>query len=184
MLASDLAKHLDSVHAWHIEIERNDVGLQLFQFLEAHFAVHRRSHYFDRRVVQQSFGNKLPHECRIVDNEDTCLRPHAIAPTAGILARRDTTAGMLRINTTVPSPRIDAPLTKGEAESSSSRALITSSSSPTRLSTARPNRRVPASITITNVRRALSTARGPRSSKRASVRTCSRSRNTSCPSTR
>ena len=62
------------------------------------------------------------------------------------------TAGTLRIRTTVPSPRIDAPLTKSLAMISDGSALMTSSSSPTRLSTSRPKRFSAAPMTMTKLR--------------------------------
>ena len=56
---------------------------------------------------------------------------HAMAPSGIARERRESTAGTFKINTTVPSPRIEAPLTRSLATISFGRALMTSSSSPT-----------------------------------------------------
>ena len=117
MLARDLAQHFDSVHARHFEIERDDVRMQLFDLAEADQAVHRRADNFDVWVVRERLRNELPHERGIIDHEDADLLAHAIAPTAGIRERCEITAGTFRISTTVPSPRIEAPLTRGDVTS-------------------------------------------------------------------
>ena len=117
MLARDLAQHFDAVHARHFEIERDDVRAQFLDFLQADHAVHRRAHDFDRGIAQQGLRNELPHQRGIVHDEHADSFAHAVAPTAGILERCETTAGTLRISTTVPSPRIEAPLTSGEVTS-------------------------------------------------------------------
>src|SRR5580704_5367997 len=152
MLARDLAKHLNPVHPWHIEIERHDVRPQFGDFSKANLAVHRCANHFNRWIVQKRLRDQLAHERGIVDDENSKFVAHAVAPTAGILARCEITAGTLRMSTTVPSPRIDAPLTSGEVTRRSSSALITSSSSPIKLSTASPNFRLPDPITMTKVR--------------------------------
>src|SRR6266702_73223 len=94
--AHDEAKRLDSVHARHFEIERNDVVPQLLN-----------------------------------------------------LFHRESTAGTFKMRTTVPSPRMEAPLTRSLETISPGSALITNSSSPTRLSTRRPKRFSAAPMTIT-----------------------------------
>ena len=64
---------------------------------------------------------------------------------------RDSTAGTFRMRTTVPSPRIEAPLTRSLETMSLGSALMTSSSSPTRLSTTRPKRFSAAPMTMTKL---------------------------------
>ena len=114
MLARDLAQHLDAVHARHFEIERHDVRVQLLDLSQADHAVHGRADDFDGWVALQHLRNQLAHERGIVHDEHADFFAHAVAPTAGIRERCETTAGTFRISTTVPSPRIEAPLTSGE----------------------------------------------------------------------
>ena len=152
MLAGDLPQHFDAVHARHVDIERDHVRVQLVDFLQPDGAIHGGADDFDGRIALQHLRDQLAHQRRIVDHQHADFLAHAMAPTAGIRERCETTAETFKIKTTVPSPRIEAPLTIGEVISSSSSALMTSSSSPIRLSTARPKRRAPAPMTTTNVR--------------------------------
>src|SRR5271170_8120978 len=180
MLPRDLPQHLEPIHPRHVQIQRHHVRMQLFQLSQSHFAVHRRAHHFNRRIPLQHLRNQLPHQRRIIHHQHAYLfahaGAHAVAPTAGIRARCDTTAGMFRISTIVPSPRIEAPLTNGEVTNWSSNALMTSSSSPISLSTANPNRRLPAPITTTKTRFDLSNVSEDSSrSRRTNVSTCCRS---------
>src|SRR5882724_533208 len=147
--AHNHAQSFHAIHAWHFQIERNYVGTQLFNFLEGERAVHGGAHDFDRRVALQDAGDELPHECGIIHHENSNAFAHAIAPRGIARERRERTAGTLRIKTTVPSPRIDAPLTRSLATISAGRALMTSSSSPTNWSTSRPKRFSAAPMTIT-----------------------------------
>src|SRR5579871_1913664 len=185
VLARDLAEHFETVHARHFEIERDDTGAQLFDFFQPDFAVHRGAYNFDGRVVRKRLRNQLAHQRRVIDHEHSDFFAHAMAPRGAAFDSCATTAGTFRISTTVPSPRIDAPLTSGEVTRLSSSALMTSSSSPNKLSTARPNFRLPAEIMTTNVRSGRwFTMRGPSPSRRINGRTWSRSWKTSRSSTR
>ena len=71
--------------------------------------------------------------------------------------KRSISAIMLRIRTTRPSPRIEAPLTRSVVIDWSSSALMTNSSSPSSPSTMTPNLRSPLLMTSTKIlRRAVS----------------------------
>src|SRR5712664_2024523 len=175
-------------HARHFQIERHDIRLKLFNFFQSKCAVHRGSDDFDGRIARENRGNQFPHQRGIVNDEDSNTFCHAMAPSGFARERRDRTAGTFKMRTTVPSPRMDAPLTKSLDMISAGSALMTNSSSPTRLSTRRPKRFSAAPMTTTKcffltgcvsmLRRRLS------SSKRTSVRIWSRSRRTSRWSTR
>src|SRR6266481_5441041 len=186
--AHDQAQRFHSVHARHFQIERHDIRLKLFYFFQSKCAVHRGSDDFDRGIARENRGNQFPHQRGIVDDEDSNTLHHAMAPSGFARERRDRTAGTFKMSTTVPSPRMDAPLTRSLDMISAGSALMTSSSSPTRLSTRRPKRFSAAPMTMTKcfflrgcvsmLRRRLS------SSKRTSVRIWSRRRTTSRWSTR
>src|SRR5208283_280382 len=160
-VAHDHAQSFDAVHAGHL-----DVG-----------------------IAFENNGDQLPHEGGIIDHQNSDALSHAMAPKGKDRDNRVRMAGTFKIRTTVPSPRMDAPLTRSLATMSPGRALITSSSSPTRLSTTKPKRFSATPMTITKLffffSPGASTAwmrlRPPR---RTSVRICSRSRRTSRWSTR
>src|SRR5271170_6466760 len=153
MLASDLAQHLHAVHARHFQIESDNVRTKLLNLAQSDQAVHSCAHDLDGGIAEQCLGDQLAHQRRIIDHEHADLfiyarvipagAAHAVAPSGNVRERCEIKAGTFRINTTVPSPRMEAPLTSGDATRRSSSALMTSSSSPTRLSTANPNRRPP-----------------------------------------
>src|SRR5208337_2054943 len=98
-------------------------------------------------------------------------KPAIFGPMASARPRvkRSIRAIMFRMRTTLPSPRIEAPLTRSVVIDRSSSALITSSPSPSSASTTTPNLRSPLWITSTNsLRRAVSGPFGgfePRRSK-------------------
>ena len=121
--AHDQAQGLHAVHARHFEIEGDDVGLELFDFFQGEGAVHRGANDFDGGIAREDRGNQLPHERGVIDYEDTDAFAHAIAPSGVARERRDKTAGTFRIRTTVPSPRIDAPLTRSLANDVSGQGL-------------------------------------------------------------
>src|SRR5262249_58900591 len=147
--AHDEAQGFHAVHAGHFEIEGNDIRLQLFDFRQGKCAVHRSADNFNTGIAGQNNRNQFPHQRGIINNEHTDAFAHAIAPSGLARERRERTAGTFRIRTTVPSPRMDAPLTRSLATNSPGRALMTSSSSPTIWSTRRPKRRSAAPITTT-----------------------------------
>src|SRR5260370_31279933 len=76
-------------------------------------------------------------------------RPAIRGPVASARPRvkRSIRAIMFRMRTTLPSPRIDAPLTRSVVVDWSSSALMTNSSSPSSPSTMTPNLRSPLLIT-------------------------------------
>src|ERR1700676_182771 len=147
--AHDEAESFHAVHAGHLEIEGDDVGLELFDFFESESAVHGGADDLDGGVAGEDGGNEFAHQRGIIDNQDTDAFAHAIAPSGVARERRERTAGTLRIRATVPSPRIEAPLTRSLGMMSVGKALMTSSSSPTRLSTRRPKRFSAAPMTMT-----------------------------------
>src|SRR5947209_16454609 len=129
--------------------------MQLFDLFQAEFAVHGGAHHGDAGILREDLRYQLPHQSGIIDHQNTDRSAQAVAPfvvpgTACGLPSRFTTALMLRMSTTVPSPRMEAPLTRSVATKWSSSALMTSSSSPTSLSTTNPNFRSPMAITMTN----------------------------------
>src|SRR6267143_311595 len=145
----DEAQRLHAVHARHLEVEGHDIGLELFNFFQCKSAVHGGADNFDGRFARKNRRDQFPHEGGIVDDENPDALAHAIAPSGVARARRERTAGTFRMRTTVPSPRIDAPLTKSLETISAGSAFMTSSSSPTRLSTRRPKRFSAAPMTTT-----------------------------------
>src|SRR5229473_1386113 len=188
--AHNQAQRFHSVHPRHFQVECDDVGMKLLDFLQREGAVHRRTHHFDGWVALENRGDELAHQCGIIDDEDADPLAHAIAPRGVARDSRERTAGTFKIKTTVPSPRIEAPLTRSLEMISLGSALMTSSSSPTRLSTMSPKRFSAAPMTITKLRffffsAAASTAWISLSRlRRTNVRICSRKRKTSRRSTR
>src|SRR5580658_7547456 len=193
-------QRVDPVHARHFQIKRDHVRLQLFNFFQGEVSVHRRAHHFNRFVGSQHLRDQLPHQRRIVDHEhahEVFLHacppvPEAIAVIAirirsvwvssspeftrpvssgFALAACSTTAGRLRISTTRPSPRIDAPETRSVEKVWSSRALITSSSSPSSASTISPYFLSPTEMTSTKslALRSLSSGAGRPSRSKGST---------------
>src|SRR5262249_16889931 len=150
--AHDLAEHFHSVHARHLQIQRDHVWLEVFDFFEPKRSVHSCAYNLDVAVPRQNLRNQFAHQSRIIHHQNPDPRTHAVAPIV-TCARPSlaTTLAMLRISTTVPSPRMEAPLTRSVATRWSSRALITSSSSPTSWSTTSPNLRSPSAVTTTNI---------------------------------
>src|SRR6266481_8012900 len=134
------AQGFQAVHARHFEVEGDDVRLEFSDLAQGEGAVHGGADDLDVRIALEDHGNQLPHESGIVDDQDSDAFFHAIAPRGRDRDSRERIAGTLRIRTTVPSPRIEAPLTRSLATISPGRALMTSSSSPTMLSTTRPKR--------------------------------------------
>src|SRR5712671_3797379 len=150
--AHDQAEGFQTVHPRHFEVEGDDVGVELLDFLQREGAIHGGADHFDGRIPLQDGGDELPHQRGIIDDEYSDALAHAIAPKGVARERRERTAGTLRIKTTVPSPRMEAPLTRSLEMISSGSAFMTNSSSPTRLSTTRPKRFSAAPITITKLR--------------------------------
>src|SRR6267142_3320391 len=148
--AHDEAERLYSVHTRHFQVQCDNVRLKLFNLLQRERAIHGGPDDLDVRVARKNNGDQLPHQRGIIHYENADAFAHAIAPSGVARERRERTAGTFKIRTTVPSPRIEAPLTKPLAMSSPGSALITSSSSPTIWSTSKPKRRSAAPMTITN----------------------------------
>src|SRR5882724_7158886 len=145
----DEAQRFHAIHAGHVQVQGDHIRLQLFNFFQRKCAVHSGANNFYRRFARQDRGDQFPHESGIIDDENSDTVAHAIAPRGFARASRERTAGTFKIRTTVPSPRMEAPLTKSLETISVGSALITSSSSPTRLSTMRPKRFSAAPMTMT-----------------------------------
>ena len=79
--AHDQAQRLHAVHARHFQIQCDDVGTKLFDLFQRECAVHRRAHHFDRGIAGEDRRDELPHERRIIDNENADLFAHAMAPS-------------------------------------------------------------------------------------------------------
>src|SRR5215470_1693512 len=144
----DHTKRFHAVHSRHLEVEGYHVRAQLFDLLEREGPVHGGSDHLDLRVARQNVGDQLPHQRGIVHHQDSDPFFHAIAPSGMARESRESTAGTFKISTTVPSPRIEAPLTRSLATMSAGSALMTSSSSPTSWSTMRPKRFSAAPMTM------------------------------------
>src|ERR1700677_2017636 len=150
--AHDEAQRLHAIHARHFQIERNHVGPEFLDLLQSESAIHRGADDFDGRIAREDRGDELAHQRGVVHDEDADGVAHAIAPRGVARERRARTAGTLRISTTVPSPKMEAPLTKSLETISEGSALMTNSSSPTSWSTSKPKRFSAAPITITKSR--------------------------------
>src|SRR5256885_12277080 len=138
-----------AIHPRHLQIKGHHIGLQLFNFFQCESAIHGGADNFDGRIAREDRGDQFPHESGVIDDENADTFAHAIAPSGVPREVRDRTAGTLRMRTTVPSPRKEAPLTRSLETISAGSALITSSSSPTKLSTRRPKRFSAAPMTMT-----------------------------------
>src|SRR5215469_10367145 len=182
--AHDHAQGLEAVHARHFEIEGDHVGMEFFNLAKGERAIHGGANDLDVRIALEDQGNQLPHERGIVDDQYSHAVFHAMAPRGRDRDRRERIAGTLRIRTTVPSPRMEAPLTRSLVTISPGNALITSSSSPTRLSTTSPKRfsAIPMTTTKFFVFLEFAASTGWMRLiwfKRTRVRICSRRRSTS-----
>src|SRR6267142_2633066 len=135
--AHNQAQCFQAIHSRHFQVEGDDVRVELFDLFQRKRAIHGCADHFNGGIPLQDGGDELAH---------------AIAPKGVARERRERTAGTFRISTTVPSPRIEAPLTRSLEIISVGSALITNSSSPTMLSTMRPKRFSAAPITITKLR--------------------------------
>src|SRR6267378_7950129 len=150
--AHNQAQGLEAIHSRHFQVERDDIRVELLDFFQRERAIHGGADHFDGGIPLQNGGNEFPHERGIINNEDSDALAHAIAPKGVARERRERTAGTFRISTTVPSPRMEAPLTRSLEIISVGSALITNSSSPTKWSTTRPKRFSAAPMTITKLR--------------------------------
>src|SRR5271154_4297369 len=146
----DQAQRFHAIHARHFQVEGDDVGMQLFNFLQSESSIHGCADHFDVRVAREDRGDQFPHQGGIIHDENfDAGGAHAMAPNGRERDRRERTAGTFKMSTTVPSPRMEAPLTRSLEIMSLGSALMTSSSSPTMLSTTRPKRFSAAPITMT-----------------------------------
>src|SRR5580765_7926377 len=129
--AHNQAKSFHALHARHFQIEGDHIGTELFDLFQCESTIHGRADDVDHRIAGKDIGNQFPHQRGIIDDENSNAIAHAMASSGIARERRERTAGTFKIKTTVPSPRMEAPLTKSLATMSEGRALITNSSSPT-----------------------------------------------------
>src|SRR5256885_12118941 len=152
--AGDLPQGFHAVHTRHIEIERDHVRLELVNLAQCKAAINSGADDFDGLIALQDLRDHLAHERGVIYHQHADFFAHAVAPLsrgealAGALPSLLTTAAMFRMRTTLPSPRIEAPLTRSVATNWSSKALITNPSSPTSFSTTKPKRCSPMAITM------------------------------------
>src|SRR5579863_10366610 len=109
--AHDQTKSFNAIHAGHFQVESNYVGMQFLDFLQREGTIHGGANDFDGGIAFEDGGNELPHQSGIIDDQDSDAGAHAMAPRGVARERRASTAGTLRMRTTVPSPRMEAPLT-------------------------------------------------------------------------
>jgi hypothetical protein len=70
MRAHQFLEKGEAVHARHFDIWRDDIGREAEDFITGHVRVGGRAHHFKRRIVRQDLGKKLPHQGRVVDNQN------------------------------------------------------------------------------------------------------------------
>src|SRR5215469_2167407 len=167
----DLFQHVQPAHARHFQIERDHLRAEVLDLLQPKVPINGCAHHLNRVIGGEDLGNDFSHERRVVDHEHpnrfwahgstsanawvflrVCerSRPEG-APSDSGAVKRPITAGKFMINTTRPSPRMEAPLTRSVAMVWSSNALMTSSSSPSRASTMSPNLRPLKRMTRTKI---------------------------------
>lgn len=71
---SNFAEGLNAIHLRHLDIEGDDVGGDLGDFLEGDLAVGSDSDDFDGGVGGQDIGDHAAHDHRIIDHEHSDLR--------------------------------------------------------------------------------------------------------------
>jgi hypothetical protein len=60
----------DAVHARHLDIERDHVRIELLDFLARRVRIAGRADHLDVGRAREHRGQKLAHQCGIVDHED------------------------------------------------------------------------------------------------------------------
>src|SRR6185312_583449 len=133
MASHDFPQHIETTHTGHFQVEGNDLGFELLDLLQSEVTVHCGSDYFNSTVSRENLRNQLSHERRVIDHQDPYrLRAHchtsAEWPSCRArennpawlrlvppLTKRSITAAKFIINTTRPSPRIEALLTRSDA---------------------------------------------------------------------
>src|SRR5215469_8629725 len=204
VLLHDLFQHVQPAHARHFQIEGDHLRAQVFDLLQPKVPIDRGAHHPNRVIGLENLRNDFPHQRRVIDDEHpnwfcahgptsdnareflwVCKRrsPEGARSDCGAV-KRSTTAGKFMINTTRPSPRMEAPLTRSVAMVWSSKALMTSSSSPSSASTMSPNLRPLRRMTRTKIlSRFESSSPSGFWPRRSSGKTCPRSCSTSQRST-
>ena len=76
MLRHQLAQERDSVHARHLDIERDDVGHILLDTARRGEGIGGRADDLDARIGAQDVGQGLPDRGRVVDDQNADLTAH------------------------------------------------------------------------------------------------------------
>src|SRR5260370_27156281 len=105
----DETQRLHAIHARHLQIERHDIGLQLFNFFQCKSAVHGGADNFDGRFAREDGGGQFPHESGIIDDENSDALAHAMAPSGVARERRGSISGTLMMTRNAPSPSMEGP---------------------------------------------------------------------------
>jgi len=77
VMLHELGQKRQAVHAGHLQVERDDVGLQFNDLVTGDIGVHRRPDDLNVVVARQLFGDHLAHHRRIVDDQHP---DHGITP--------------------------------------------------------------------------------------------------------
>ncbi len=83
MVARDLPQHLHAVHAGHVEVHGDHVGLQLFELAHPKAAIHGGTNHFDGAVAFQDLRNELAHERGVIHYQHAQFAVHARTSSAG-----------------------------------------------------------------------------------------------------
>src|SRR5262249_38394779 len=81
MAAHDFFEHVQAPHAGHFQIERYNLGLELFNLLETEVSVHGCTYHLDRTIGLYDLRDQLPHKGGVVDNQDSYGSTHCCAST-------------------------------------------------------------------------------------------------------
>ncbi len=75
---TQFAEHAQPVDLWHLEVERDRIGMKLIDFLERSPAVGRGTHDFDGRLQRERIADHLAEEHRIVNDKHAHKMSHSI----------------------------------------------------------------------------------------------------------
>jgi hypothetical protein len=67
----DLAQRLQTVHAWHFQVERHHIRTKVFNLLESKGSVHCRAYDLNFIVPGKDLWNQLSHQCGIIHHQDS-----------------------------------------------------------------------------------------------------------------
>lgn len=66
-----IAQEGQPVHARHLDIEREHIGIEFLDAFARHIGVLSRTHHLDPRGRPQDLGQQLAHQGRVVDDKNT-----------------------------------------------------------------------------------------------------------------